>query len=295
MVCLTQPEICRGGIDLKLRFWGTRGSIPSPGPDTVKYGGNTTCVELLLNDGTLILFDAGTGIRNFGTKYLKRFTKYHINLFLTHSHWDHIQGFPFFTPAYNENVKIDIYGCPPTYNKLQDILTNQMESRYFPVNFSTLKSKIEFKPINDGSHPIGSATFSFIQNNHPGTAYGFKVEEDGKQIIFITDNELTPPKSKSTEWSEFVSFCHQADILVHDAQYLQHELDVNSGFGHSSYEQAVKLGLEAGVSHLIFFHHNPGRTDDEIDEIVMAMQKNLNSDMKLMSVSAAREGHDIEI
>ncbi|MBN2013380.1 MBL fold metallo-hydrolase [candidate division KSB1 bacterium] len=280
---------------MKLRFWGTRGSIPSPGPETVKYGGNTTCVELLLNDGTLILFDAGTGIRNFGAEYLKQNGNHQINLFLTHSHWDHIQGFPFFKPAYKDDVNINIYGCPPTYNKLHDILTNQMESRYFPVNFDELKSKIKFMPINEGSHPIGSATFSFIENNHPGTAYGFKVMEDRKHIIFITDNELTPPRDRATKWEQFVEFCSAADILVHDAQYLEDELKNNSGFGHSSYEQTVELGLEAGVKQLLFFHHNPGRTDNEIDVIVDTMQKKLEGRRTNMTISAAREGQEIII
>ncbi len=292
---MIQPAQCRGGIGLKLRFWGTRGSIPSPGPETVKYGGNTTCVELLLNDGTLILFDAGTGIRNFGTEYLKSNGNHHINLFLTHSHWDHIQGFPFFKPAYQDNVKIDIYGCPPTYNKLRDILTNQMESRFFPVNFDELKSQIEFKPINEGSHPIGSATFSFIQNNHPGTAYGFKVTENNRHMVFITDNELFPPKERTTSWKEFVAFCRHVDILVHDAQYVDSELTKNSGFGHSSYEQAVNLALEAEVKQLVFFHHNPSRTDEEIDNIVSVMRQKLNEQGSNMKVSAAREGQVIEI
>ena len=115
---------------MKLRFWGTRGSIPSPGPDTVKYGGNTTCVELRLDDGTLIVFDAGTGIRDLGLEIINHKHKNKINLFLSHSHWDHIQGFPFFRPAYETDNKINIFGCPPTYNKLREILTDQMESRY---------------------------------------------------------------------------------------------------------------------------------------------------------------------
>lgn len=280
---------------MKLRFWGTRGSIPSPGANTVKYGGNTTCVELRLKDGTLIIFDAGTGIRNFGSEVLKENRNLHINLFLTHSHWDHIQGFPFFKPAYSENAQIDIYGCPPTYNKLKDILTNQMESRYFPVNFNELKAKINFKPINEGSHPIGDATFSFIENNHPGSAYGFKVIEDNKQFIFITDNELLPLNGQATKWSSFIKFCEGADILIHDAQYLDDELTNNIGFGHSSYEQALRLASEANVKHLIFFHHNPSRKDNEIDEIITHMQSKIQSEKFPLVISAAMEGEEISI
>lgn len=278
-----------------LRFWGTRGSIPSPGPDTVKYGGNTTCVELRLNDGTVIVFDAGTGIRNLGLEIVKKRQNHQINLFLSHSHWDHIQGFPFFTPAYQSNTKINIFGCPPTYDKLREILTNQMESRYFPINFDELKAQISFKAIKRGQYPIGNATFSFIENNHPGSAYGFKVTENNRHIVFITDNELLPPNSKVTRWEDFISFCKEAEVLIHDAQYLDKELQNNSGFGHSSYEQALKLGLSANVKHLVFFHHNPSRKDDEIDKIVSEIQNDLKSTNSNLIVSAAKEGQIINV
>ncbi|MFX0136704.1 MAG: MBL fold metallo-hydrolase [Candidatus Hodarchaeota archaeon] len=278
-----------------LRFWGTRGSIPSPGPDTVKYGGNTTCVELRLNDGTVIVFDAGTGIRNLGLEIVKKRQDHQINLFLSHSHWDHIQGFPFFTPAYQSNTKINIFGCPPTYDKLREILTNQMESRYFPINFDELKAQISFKAIKRGQYPIGNATFSFIENNHPGSAYGFKVIENNRHIVFITDNELLPPNSKVTRWENFISFCKEAEVLIHDAQYLDKELQNNSGFGHSSYEQALKLGLSANVKHLVFFHHNPSRKDDEIDKIVSEIQNDLKTTNSNLIVSAAKEGQIINV
>lgn len=280
---------------MKLSIWGTRGSIPSPGPDTIKYGGNTTCVELRLNDGTLIIFDAGTGIRNLGLKIIETMENHQINLFLTHSHWDHIQGFPFFTPANRTDIKINIFGCPPTYNKLREILTNQMESRYFPINFDELKAQISFETINEGQHPIGNATFSFIENNHPGGAYGFKVSEENHNFIFITDNELEPPEGTKTKWEEFVSFCKGAEVLIHDAQYLDKELKNNSGWGHSSYEQALRLGLEARVKHLIFFHHDPDRKDDEIDSIMDGIQHRVKNSHSSLIVSAAKEGQQLTV
>ena len=280
---------------MKLRFWGTRGSIPSPGPDTVKYGGNTTCVELRLNDGTLVVFDAGTGIRNLGLEIAKKEHNQKINLFLSHSHWDHIQGFPFFTPANQRNTEINIFGCPPTYNKLREILTNQMESKYFPVNFDELKAQISFRAITNGQYPIGNATFSFIENNHPGTAYGFKVKENDRYLVFITDNELEPPNSSVNKWEAFVSFCKEADILIHDAQFLDSELKNNSGWGHSAYEQALKLGLAARVKKLIFFHHDPDRKDHEIDRIIREVQIRLQTIPCKMVVIAASEGQEIEV
>jgi len=280
---------------LILKFWGTRGSIPSPGPDTIKYGGNTTCIELRLDDGTLIIFDAGTGIRNLGTELIRSRKNKIINLFISHSHWDHIQGFPFFKPAYQDDTIINIFGCPPTYDKLREILTNQMESQYFPVNFTELKAKIIFKEINNGHYKIGNGILSFIQNNHPGTAYGVKVTESGCKMVFITDNELIPSEKEPDQWKKFVDFCQDADLLIHDAQYLNSELINNSGFGHSSFEETLNLGLQAHVKHLIFFHHNPSRTDSELDYILNNVQERLMDLESNIEISAATEGLAISL
>jgi len=275
---------------MELRFWGTRGSIPSPGPETVRYGGNTTCVELILDDGTLIIFDAGTGIRGLGDSLIKQKRNGVIHLFLTHSHWDHIQGFPFFAPAYSRETELKIFGCPPTYNKLREILTNQMESKFFPVNFEQLNAKISFQEICNGEHPIGDARFSFIRNNHPGVAYGFRIEENGKSIVFITDNELKPPRNANTPWREFVAFSRHTDLLVHDAHYLQAEMSETAGYGHSSYEQAFSLGIEAEPKRLIFFHHRPERSDNEIDLIIDRFKQQLAAMHIDMKLDAATEG-----
>ena len=275
---------------MELRFWGTRGSIPSPGPDTVKYGGNTSCLELILDDGTLVVFDAGTGIRGLGDRLIKNKQNGVIHLFLTHSHWDHIQGFPFFAPAYSGDTELKIFGCPPIYSKLREILTNQMESKYFPVSFEQLNAKISFQEICNGEHYIGKAQFSFIRNNHPGVAYGFRIVEDGKSIVFITDNELKPPHNAHTSWQEFVDFCKNVDLLVHDAHYLQEEMNETAGYGHSSHDQVFNLGIEAHAKHLVFFHHRPERSDAELDPIIKNYRyklKKINIDMKL---DAAIEG-----
>jgi len=276
---------------LILRFWGTRGSIPSPGFGTAKYGGNTTCLELILNDGTFIIFDAGTGIRKLGDSIIQHRKNGAIHLFLTHSHWDHIQGFPFFLPAYSDNVQIKIFGCPLAFNKLKEILSSQMESSYFPVNFNQLKANIAFHEVQQFEQWVKNARFSFIRNNHPGAAYGFRVNEADKMIVFITDNELLPSdKPVNTSWDEFVEFCRNADILVHDAQYLQDEMIETTGFGHSSYEQVFRLGLEANVKHLIFFHHEPDRSDDEIEMILEKFRKERDNLKISMKLDAATEG-----
>lgn len=276
---------------MKLRFWGTRGSIPSPGMNTVKYGGNTTCVELTLEDNTLIIFDAGTGIRKLGNSIVQKNSNGTIHLFLTHSHWDHIQGFPFFGPAYSENVQIKIFGCTPAFDKLKEILTNQMESSYFPVNFNELKARIIFQEISEKEHWIKNARFTFIRNNHPGVAYGVKVHQNGKTIIFITDNELLPTtNSPYTSLEQFIDFCRDSDVLIHDAHFLQEEMVETAGYGHSSYENAFELAVKANVKHLIFFHHDPDRKDDEIEVIVERYRKKRDNLKISMKLDAAREG-----
>jgi len=259
--------------------------------NTVKYGGNTTCVELNLEDNTLIIFDAGTGIRKLGNNIVQRNSNGTIHLFLTHSHWDHIQGFPFFVPAYSENVQIKIFGCTPAFDKLKEILTNQMESSYFPVNFNELKARITFQEISKQEHWIKNARFTFIRNNHPGVAYGFKVNQNGKTLIFITDNELLPiTKFRYTSLEQFIDFCRDSDVLIHDAHFLQEEMVETAGYGHSSYENAFELARKANVKHLIFFHHDPDRRDDEIEAIVDRYRKKRDNLKISMKLDAAREG-----
>ena len=282
-------------VNLTITFWGTRGSIPSPGEETVRYGGNTTCLELQLSDGTTIIIDAGTGIKKLGQKLLEKSREQEIYLFFTHSHWDHIQGFPLFAPAYIKSFKINIYSCIPVFDNVKEILTNQMDPRYFPVRFNNLKAEINFHPIEQDSFRLGSAVIECIANNHPGGADGFKFSEHGKSLVFITDNELHVPNNSNSSWEEFVNFCRGAEMLIHDAHYLDEELKDTTGWGHSSYEQTFKLAMEAKVKHLIFFHHDPDRTDDEIDQIVDKYRKKAKK-MKLdLKLDAAIEGKTYRI
>lgn len=284
----------KGDDILKIRFWGTRGSIPTPGPETTKYGGNTTCLEVRLDDGTLIIFDAGTGIRKLGSALMKE--KYHqnINIVLSHSHWDHIQGFPFFEPANDPKTKINIFGCPPVFDKLQKILTDQMESKYFPVNFKDLKAQISFKEINQDLQYIGNAKLHSLRLNHPGSAYGFKLKENSSTLAFLTDNELLPPKLFTTNWNSFVEFCKDIDVLVHDAMLTDEELKYKAGWGHSTSSQVIKLAIEANIKkHLILSHHAPEHSDNMLDLRALECREKLNSHANGLKCSIACEGDEI--
>ena len=275
---------------MKVTFWGTRGSIPSPGQETIRYGGNTTCLEVELNDGTLIIIDAGTGIKKLGQHIVSNSRVGKINIFFTHSHWDHIQGFPLFAPAYLEEYDIEIFGCEPVFHNVQEILTNQMDARYFPVRFSNLKAKINFHEIRQEKLVLGDAVIDCIKNNHPGGANGFKITENGKTLVFITDNELHAPENSGSSWQEFVDFCRGADMLIHDSHYRADELENVTGWGHSSFEQAFELAIAARAKELLFFHHDPDRTDDEIDEIVKGFRKTIKKMGLDMKLDAAIEG-----
>ncbi len=273
-----------------VKFWGTRGSIPSPGQETIRYGGNTTCLEVELSDGTLVIIDAGTGIKKLGQKIVSNSAVKKIHIFFTHSHWDHIQGFPLFAPAYSDKYEIEIYGCPPVFHNVKEILTNQMDSRYFPVRFSNLKANIHFHQVTEKRLEIGSGFVECISNNHPGGAHGFKFTDNGKKLVFITDNELHMPGNSNSTWAQFIEFCRDADLLIHDAHYLNDELENTTGWGHSSYEQTFQLAIEANARQLLFFHHDPDRKDEEIDEIVKSFRDKVKKMGINLKLDAAIEG-----
>ncbi|HBU69456.1 MAG TPA: MBL fold metallo-hydrolase [Elusimicrobia bacterium] len=255
---------------MNIKFWGTRGSIPVPDKRMIRFGGNTTCVEVEIGKKTLII-DAGTGIHRLG-EHLSRKNIHDISLFITHSHWDHIQGFPFFMPIYSKKTKINILGCTSSYSKLSDILSNQMSSEYFPVPFSELTSKIIFTDACALYYEIEGHKISFIRANHPAFTMGIKIENGSGAFVFITDNELEA-ETQHTKYGRFVEFCAGAEYLVHDAQFTDREYKHRKGWGHSTYEQVVKLASDAKVKSVGFTHHDPNRTDRELDEIQSAYRR----------------------
>lgn len=249
------------GAAMRIKFWGCRGSIPVPDARMIKYGGNTTCLEVDL-DGQVMIIDAGTGIRKLGEDLIKR--KLHeLTLFITHSHWDHIQGFPFFTPIYSAKTAINIIGCTNSYKQLKDILSNQMSYEYFPISFFDLKSRIKFTETCDNYFEINGYKINTIRNNHSIFTSGIKIQKNGKSFVFITDNELLS-RNPITPFREFVEFCKGATYLVHDSQFTEQEYSNRQGWGHSTFEQSISLANDAGVKNLCFFHHDPNRQDKEL-------------------------------
>ncbi len=280
---------------MKVRFWGVRGSIPCPGPKTQKYGGNGACIELRVGKkGRLVIVDAGSGIRELGNYVMKHDLPdgpISADLFLTHTHWDHIMGFPYFTPIYMSGNRLRVYG-PVTFEEdpLEEVVGGQMKYRYFPVNFGELSSNIEYlrlseNPDVDLGDGLRLAT-KFL--NHPITALGYRFEFEGKVFctcydtepfrnLFITDPEHPEyDEAMAVEGQEVADeqnlllekFFTGADLLVYDAQYTEEEFLANRiGWGHTPIEQAIAAADRAGVKRLALFHHDPDRTDEQLDQL----------------------------
>src|SRR5579872_3686664 len=211
-----------GAATMQVTFWGTRGTVPVPGADTVRYGGNTTCISVLTAANELIILDAGTGVRNLGKQIAGQSGLLCATLFLSHSHWDHIQGFPLFAPAYDARFSLTVLGCATHSMSLRSILERQQDSPVFPVPLDALHADIDIGDYCMDWFTHGSVKMRTAPLHHPGGSCGFRIEEQGRALVFMTDNELPGP---GAEWDRFVAFCGGADLLVHDAQYTDAELD----------------------------------------------------------------------
>jgi len=276
---------------MKIKLLGTRGSIPTPGKDTVKYGGNTTCIDITINSGEKIIIDAGSGMRLLSKEILSEKIN-HINLFLTHSHWDHIQGFPFFIPIYIPNFSIKIFAASPTYERLLDILKGQMKSIYYPVPFKKIGANIEFEKIRKSGILIDGVKISSILTNHPLETHAFKFEENGKTLAFMSDNELDHQDIATVPYEEHLNFIKDSDILIHDAQYEKREMNKHKSWGHSSWEQTVAFAKEGKVKTLYLTHYDPTRSDKQVDRIVKKSNKLAGRGLK---VKGAREGKEFDL
>lgn len=274
---------------MQVTFYGVRGSCPSAGADFIKYGGNTACVYVSLDDGTDIILDAGTGIKNLGQVLIKKNSDIH--LLLSHNHWDHIQGFPFFAPIYQLGRNIYITPGQTTFDE-NDAILKQMSGSYFPVDYKTLAANIQIvpKPLGTDSWYIGKARICRLPMNHPGSGSSFTIEYKGKKLAYITDNELYPPYKKSTDFLEWVNFARNADLIIHDAQYLLADMPQKAGWGHSVAEEAVKLAMGSRAKKMALYSHDHIRTDDEISAIERHCQELVQVVEADLALFAAAEG-----
>ncbi len=281
---------------MKIKFWGTRGSIPVPGKDTTTYGGNTTCVEITLRSGRTVIIDAGTGIRSLGEKLAKEKKHYDIHLLITHIHWDHVLGFPFFSPIYDPASKISIDGHRTCLKGLRYTFDNKMGDGFFPIKFDDLKAEIKYlEKLPEGPLEIDGTLIESIPLQHPQGGLGFRFREGEKILVFITDNELRDDAWEGRTPDEYAEFCKGADVLIHDSQYTPEEINSRRGWGHSDYRSAFELARKAGVGELILFHHDPPRTDAEVERIERACAELARKDSPGMKVKAARENREFSL
>lgn len=250
-----------------IKCWGSRGSVPVSGKEYLKYGGDTTCLEIRSDKDDLIIIDAGTGIRRLGIELLNE-KRYSFDLLFTHAHWDHLMGFPFFAPIYHENYEILMQGCPFAQEFIEKMLGKVMSQPNFPIEYSDLKASFEIIPECPLSFQIGSVDVTTIPMSHPNRGNGYKLIEDGKVFVFLTDNELTYQHKGGLGFDDYLEFCKGADILFHDAEFTPEDYDSVRQWGHSRYTDALDLAIKAGVKRFGLFHLNQNRTDSEVDTIV---------------------------
>ncbi len=279
---------------LRAICWGTRGSIPSPGGETLRYGGNTSCLEVRTAEEGRLIFDAGTGIRALGRHLISTGSPVHAHLFLTHFHWDHIQGFPFFEPLYDSQTVLRIHGPPQGDQGVQHLLTRQMSTPYFPVSLDQLSASLEFFDLAEGVWRSGEVEVAAMRVCHPGTTYGYRVRINEASLAYIPDNELPGTHCSVPEgwYGSLLEFLSGVDCLFHDAMFTAAELPDRLGWGHSTFEHAVQLAEDAGVRCLSLFHHAPDRSDAELERILEGLREDLARRGSRLEVSIAAEGEE---
>lgn len=275
---LQSTSLCapKGDMVMKVRFWGTRGSIPVPGPTTVRYGGNTSCVEVRSASGVLMLLDCGTGALGFGQALLAEPGGPRSgHVFIGHTHWDHIQGLPFLAPLFVPGFEWDLYGPRGLGPSLREALEGQMQYTYFPITVEQFAAQVRYHDLVEGGFSIGDVRISAHYMNHPALTLGYRIEADGATLVYATDHEphtpalacgAHPPRSR--EERSHAAFVDGADLLIHDAQYTLAEYPGHVGWGHSPVEFAVDLAAAGRVRRLALFHHDPQRDDNAVDRIV---------------------------
>ncbi|MEZ4224333.1 MAG: MBL fold metallo-hydrolase [Polyangiaceae bacterium] len=290
-----------------VRFWGTRGSIPTPGNRTRRYGGNTSCVSLDIG-GALFICDGGTGLRELGVSLMadRGNQPLEAHLFFSHTHWDHIQGFPFFMPAYSERNALYVYDATREDDRVRQLLLGQMSHDYFPVTFRDLGSQITSRNLEQGETLLEGVRIRHREQVHPGKSFAYSFEVAGKKVVYATDSELdlsirnrdaseTDLGSLRELPAELVRFVADADLLIADGQYTDEEYPSKRGWGHARANTVVDLAVQAGVKQCAIFHHDPMHSDEHVDQIVAGGQARARRHGSQVQVFAAREGIELSV
>jgi diguanylate cyclase (GGDEF)-like protein len=285
---------------MRVRFWGTRGSIAAPGPKTAGYGGNTSCVEVRASDGTVIILDCGTGARELGVHLAQTLPQpIRLHLFIGHTHWDHIQGFPFFVPAFLPGSELNIYAPFGFQRGLEEAMAGQMEYSYFPVKMRDLRSRIHFTELDEGFFRVGDVLVETQFMNHTAPTVAYRMTSDGATIVYATDHEpfwnAAGRVSQHPGDERHITFLRGANLVIHDAQYTGDEYRDKVGWGHSSIEYAVDVALAAGVERLVLFHHDPAHDDEMMEAMEVMARAHAGGRGQALDVLAAREGMELAV
>ncbi|MBV9579717.1 MAG: MBL fold metallo-hydrolase [Chloroflexi bacterium] len=287
---------------MRVTFWGTRGSVPTPGPSTLRYGGNTSCVEMRTNAGTLLIFDSGTGIRELGLQLIRQGGPVSGHLLLGHTHWDHISGFPFFAPAFVPGNRLAIYGARDSSRSLRDVLAGQMEPTYFPVPLNDLRADMVFCELDEGKFHIDNALVRTHFLNHTSLCMGYRVEADGVSVAYITDHEAYGGVDSSLGGHaahagdrRLIEFVRGVDLVIQDAQYTPEEYLQRRGWGHGSTAYVIDMAVEAGARRVALFHHEPTHADDDIDRMLQAAEARARRAGSSIEVLGAIEGGTVAL
>ncbi len=300
---------------VKIKFWGVRGSIPTPGGRTLRYGGNTACVEVQFPGCHRFILDAGSGIRELGKELLQLTHPVKAFIFISHFHWDHIQGLPFFKPAFIPDNHFVIFGCDEPHLPLNEIISMQMKPTFFPVSIEDMQAHIEFRVVREETFTVDGVQVATKFVNHPGYALGYRFTFQGKSLVYVSDNEpfnnvfQEPPLLKDTEdvsveerfesyvedkVEDFVAFIRDCDVLIHDTQFLPEEYQEKISWGHSPYNYTVELAVRAQVKQLVLFHHDPDHDDQTVDHILELSRQKLKELGYDIPCIAAQEGSVLE-
>lgn len=284
---------------MKIKIYGCRGSLPVPGLNTNIYGGNTTCLEIVSAAGEVAIIDAGSGLNNLGKDLLSEGRVKNVRFFFTHAHWDHLLGFPFFRPAYRKDSTLTFCSGPHASNVIRDYLSHQMQAPYFPVELDALSAKMVFDCDNPHQEErfcsCGDLRVKAFPVNHPNGGFGYRVMEDGRMLAFAPDNEIGYAHPDGPERSDFVNLFKEADLLIHDAQYTDHDYKITRGWGHSTFSATVDLAIDAGVKRLGLFHHDPDRSDVDLEKQVAFCLDRIRAAGSKLECFAVREGMELEL